>query len=216
MVDERGEDVMSDEICRRRNRKRQRRRRGGLSVQLPNWCMILHSSSRRVCTHTYVLRTTKYIRRKKKINTPSEVRSRDGNVKHVCINSGSISSNRVDIYTLVRKAYVFLRSCLWFLGFTVESSFCVMFLLIFNIGRSDLRMFGWNFYRQTWLGVPAVASFRKKGGGSFPAATPDHFWPFWCPVVGGDTFSPPAPFLGLVKKKNVVMLPSFFCSWGRI
>ena len=36
-VDERGEDVVSDEICRQRNRKQQRRRRGGLGVQLPDW-----------------------------------------------------------------------------------------------------------------------------------------------------------------------------------
>ena len=37
-VDERGEDVMSDEICRRCNGKQQRRR-GGQSVQLPDWVM---------------------------------------------------------------------------------------------------------------------------------------------------------------------------------
>ena len=35
-VDERGEDVVSDEICRRNNGK-QERRRGGRSVQLPDW-----------------------------------------------------------------------------------------------------------------------------------------------------------------------------------
>ena len=28
-------------------------------VQLPDWFMIRHSSSRHVCTYTYVLRTTK-------------------------------------------------------------------------------------------------------------------------------------------------------------
>ena len=35
-VDLRGEDVMSDEICRRCNGKQQRRRRDGRSVQLPD------------------------------------------------------------------------------------------------------------------------------------------------------------------------------------
>ena len=40
-VDERGEDVMSDEICRRRNRKQTRRRRGGRSVQLLDWVIAL-------------------------------------------------------------------------------------------------------------------------------------------------------------------------------
>ena len=56
-VGERGEDVMSDEICRRCNGKQQRRRRGGRSVHLPDWFMMLHSSSRHLCMYTYV-RTT--------------------------------------------------------------------------------------------------------------------------------------------------------------
>ena len=38
-VAERGENVMSDEICRRRNGKQQKRSRGGQSVQLPDWVM---------------------------------------------------------------------------------------------------------------------------------------------------------------------------------
>ena len=37
-VDETGEDVMSDEICRRNNGK-QKRMRGGRSVQLPDWVL---------------------------------------------------------------------------------------------------------------------------------------------------------------------------------
>ena len=35
----RGEDVMPDEICCRCNEKQQRKRRGGKSVQLPDWVM---------------------------------------------------------------------------------------------------------------------------------------------------------------------------------
>ena len=38
-VDERGEDVVSDEICRGCNGKQQRRKRAGRSVQLPDWVM---------------------------------------------------------------------------------------------------------------------------------------------------------------------------------
>ena len=53
-VDERGEHALSDEICRRCNGKQQGRRRGGRSVQLPDWFMIQHSS-RHVCTYAYVL-----------------------------------------------------------------------------------------------------------------------------------------------------------------
>ena len=40
-VDERSEDVMSDEICRQCNREQQRRRRGCLSVQLPDWVITI-------------------------------------------------------------------------------------------------------------------------------------------------------------------------------
>ena len=79
-VDERGEHVMSDQIYRRCNGKQQGRRRGGRSVQLPDSFMTLHSSSRRLCTFTYVLyvHTTKYIQRGKRKKDPSEVRSRNG------------------------------------------------------------------------------------------------------------------------------------------
>ena len=38
-VNERGEDVVSDKICRRCNGTQQRRRRAGRSVQLPDWVM---------------------------------------------------------------------------------------------------------------------------------------------------------------------------------
>ena len=44
----------------------------------------------------------------------------------------------------------------------------------------------------------------KMGKKGFPTETPDRFWPFWWPVVGGDTFSSLEPILG----KNVAMLPS--------
>ena len=69
-VDERGEDIMPDEIWRRCNGKQQKRRRGGPSVQLPDWFMILHSSWGYLWTYTYVRRTTKYIRREKEKENP--------------------------------------------------------------------------------------------------------------------------------------------------
>ena len=104
-VDDRGEDVVSGEICRRYNGQQQKRKRGGRSVQLPDWFMILHSSWRHVCTYTYVLRTTKNIRRKKR--TPSEVRPRDGHVKHVCNNSGSYPLKRAWTFGLSCEKYVY-------------------------------------------------------------------------------------------------------------
>ena len=53
-------------LCRRFSRKQQRRRRSGRSLQLPHWFITRHSPTRHVCMYTYVLRTTKYIRRKYK------------------------------------------------------------------------------------------------------------------------------------------------------
>ena len=56
----------------------------------------------------------------------------------------------------------------------------------------------------------------KMGRKGFPTATPDRIWPFWWPVVGGDTCSSPAPILGPVKKSGFVALFKNYFSWGRI
>ena len=63
------------------------------------------------------------------------------------------------------------------------------------------------------MGVHAVASIINKLGGSFfpyPSAWP--VWAFLWPVIGGDTFSPPAPILGPVKTNG----HANNCSSGRI
>ena len=94
-VDEIGEYVMPDEICGRCNAKQQRRRRGGRSVQLPDWFMILHSSSRHFMhVRVYARATYHQIYSAKRREKPPDVRSRDRRVEHVCKNSffsGSIS-----------------------------------------------------------------------------------------------------------------------------
>ena len=51
VVDDRGEDVLPDEICHRCNGKQQRKRRGVRSVQPPDWVMIL--TFVHVCIRTY-------------------------------------------------------------------------------------------------------------------------------------------------------------------
>ena len=202
-------------FCRWCNGKQQRTRRGGRSVQRPNWFMILHSSSRHVCTNTYALGTTKYIRRKKEKNPRPEVRSRDGHIQHVCKKTGSICKKRCGHLHFCAENMCILRSCLWLLGFSLGSSFCVAFHLVFKIGRSDLRMYAWNFL-QTRLGVPGSRLVQKQNGEkkSFPTETPDQFRPCWWPVVGGDTFSPLAPIVGPEKKSGHVTL--FYCSWGSV
>ena len=120
-VDERGEHVMSDEICRRCNGERQGRRRGGRSVQLPDSFLILHSSSRHTCTCTYVL----YVRPNfnifsgtKRNKAPSEVRSRDGNVLFPNFRVYLSDVNGVDSKFCAKNMRV-LRSYLWLLGFSV-------------------------------------------------------------------------------------------------
>ena len=67
---------------------------------------------------------------------------------------------------------------------------------------------------QKCLGVPGTSSFRKKNEkkGFFLRCTerPDHCWPFWRPVVGGDTLSPLAPALGPEQKTgDVTLFPLF-------
>ena len=66
MIDDRGEDVLSDEICRRCNGKQQRRRRGGRSVQPPD-CIptFMHA-----CIRTHYVHDQKYSGEKQKRNNP--------------------------------------------------------------------------------------------------------------------------------------------------
>ena len=110
-VDERGEDVMSDEICRRYNRKQQRRC-GGRNVQLPDWFMILHSSFETFMHVRVYVRTTydQIYSAKKKENSP-EVRSRDGHVEHVCKISESYLLKTAWTFGLLCGKHVYLRSC---------------------------------------------------------------------------------------------------------
>ena len=87
VVDDRGEDVLPDEICHRCNGKQQRKRRGVRSVQPPDWVMIL--TFVHVCIRTYYVHD-QITRRKTKKKQPPEVRSWDGHVEHVCKSSGPI------------------------------------------------------------------------------------------------------------------------------
>ena len=74
--------------------------------------------------------------------------------------------NDVDIWSFIRKTcvlYVVVASN--YLVFIAGSSFCVMFHLIFNIGRSDLRILRGAFYGQTalkYLQSPRSEKKRKK------------------------------------------------------
>ena len=86
-VDEKYEDFMSDEICRRRH---------GISKE---GCMAAEACSSKsgFCSlffqtfmHIYVLYDQIYLAKIKQENTP-RLRSRDGHVEHFCKTSGSIS-----------------------------------------------------------------------------------------------------------------------------
>ena len=111
------------------------------------------------CIGTYYVRPNIFGEKNWK-NPPPEIRSRDGHVEYVCKISGSISWKRRGHSNFCAGNMSILRSCLKSLGFSAGSSFCVMFYLILNIGRSDLRMLAWNV-------LPAVDSFRKKMKNSF-------------------------------------------------
>ena len=67
------------------------------------------------------------------------------------------------------------------LGSSVVSSFCAVFYIIYNIlyAGQIFECLRETFYRQTCLGVSAVASFRENSGGKcFPTQTPDILWSF--------------------------------------
>ena len=92
VVDDRGEDVLSNEICRRCNRKQQRRRRGGRTVQPPDWFVYDSDIYARMCTYVLCTRPNT-LGEKQKRKTP--LRSGLGkDVEHVCKSSGSICSKR--------------------------------------------------------------------------------------------------------------------------
>ena len=171
VVGERGEHVMSDEICCRCNGKQQGRRRGVRIVQLPDSFMVLHPSLRHSCTYTYVL----YVRPnifsgKKSEKTPSEVRFPDGHVL-VSINSGYISDrNGVHINFWCGK-HVYLRETFY----RVWHAWSTCSPLV---------------QKKTKI-IPGTDVFLTETRG-------DYFWTFWWPAVGGNTFCPLAPILGPV------------------
>ena len=83
--------------------------------------------------------------------------------------------------------------------------------------RSQIFEYLRETFRRRCVGVPAIGSFRKqtKTIFGFPMATPDRCRPFWRTtfVVGGGTFSPPAPVVGS-EQKTGAMSPSFAVHGG--
>ena len=113
----------------------------------------------------------------------------DIHVEHVCKRSGPSLKKRRGHFKFFAENIHMSGRCLQLLGASVGSGFCVTFHWRFTTGRSDLWMFAWKKYGQISLEVLAVASFRQKWGKKgVHTETPDRFWPFWWPVVGGDTW----------------------------
>ena len=170
VVDERGEHIMSDDICRRCNGKQQGMRRGGRNVQLPDSFMVLRPSSRHSCTYTYVLYVRPNIfRGKKSKKPPSEVRSSDGHVL-VCKIWG----------------YISWTETAWTLSFGAENMYICVKRFTDMPGVPAVASF-----RKKWKITPGTYVFRTETRGDF-------FLAFWWPAVGGDTFSPLAQILGHV------------------
>ena len=92
--------------------------------------------------HVYVrtIRTTKYIRRNKKKEIPG------GQVLgwtcRTCVQNFRVYLLKTAwVFGVLCGKYVYCSICLQILGFSVGSSLCVIFHLLFNTGGSDLRMF---------------------------------------------------------------------------
>ena len=117
-------------------------------MQLPDWFMILRSSSGHVCTYTY---STNYVHdeihsAKKRKHSLDEVRSRDGHVEHVCQSPGCMCYKRrghVDFC-----AENMSPSSTLFMGVSMMRN-STWYLLVINIridGASGIRR-GGNFHR---------------------------------------------------------------------
>ena len=104
---------------------------------------------------------------------------------------------------LLKTAWTFGRLC----GKSVSFAWSCLWVLSFSIGRhirlsigptqSDLRILREPFGRRALEYLQSGRSEKNvKTKCCFPTETPDHYWPFWRPVAGGDTFLPLAPVLG--------------------
>ena len=142
----------------------------------------------------------------------------DIHVEHVCKSSGPSLITRRGHIEFSAENMCILGRCLQLLGSSVGSSFCVIFQLRFTIGRSDLRMFAWKHLQtgMPWSTCSRLVQTKMGKKSFFLTETPDRFWPFWWPVVGGDTCSSLAPILGPANKSGHVALFKIYCSWGRI
>ena len=107
---------MSAETCRRFNGKQQCRRRSGKCVQLRDWFMVRHSSSRHVCMYTYYHVRPNTSGESKK--HPPKVKSRDGHICGTCVqNFRSISYKKSWTYRLLYGKHAYFRWLLvlsWF------------------------------------------------------------------------------------------------------
>ena len=130
--------------------------------------------------HVFARTTYNQIYSAKKKKRPPPEGQVSGWTCRTCVQNLRVLSlkNGVDILTFVRKPFEIYVVARNYLVLMLDLSFCVMFHLIFSIGRSDLRMLRETFYRQACVGVDAVASFTKKKWGKkvFATETPDHFW----------------------------------------
>ena len=117
--------------------------------------------------HVFARTTYNQIYSAKKKKRPPPEGQVSGWTCRTCVQNLRVLSlkNGVDILTFVRKPFEIYVVARNYLVLMLDLSFCVMFHLIFSIGRSDLRMLRETFYRQACVGVDAVASFTKKNGG---------------------------------------------------
>ena len=138
-VANRGEDIMSDEICRPFNGKQQCRRRSGRSVCSSETGLGFGTLLRDMyaCIRTYGVRRNISGENKKH---PPEVRSRDGHTCRTCVQKfRSISCKTSWTYRLLCGKHANLGSCLYLLGSSVASGFCVMFHLKFTYYYREVK-----------------------------------------------------------------------------
>ena len=205
---------MSDQIGRRWNGKHEKRRRGGRSLQLPDWFRILHSSPRHLCTCTYVLRRTNYIRRKKK-----EKKTRRSGVgmdmQNMCANFQGLSlENGVDISTLVRETWVFYVVACKYLVLVQDQEFALCTIDYSTQAGQIVECLRETFYRHALEYLQSPRSEKNGGKIVFLRKRLSSFGLLMACSRWGHVFATSTNSRSRKKEGGHVSL--FYCSLGRI
>ena len=101
-------------------------------------------------------------------------------MQYMCAKFQALSLETAGTCRLFAENMCILPSCLWLLGFSVRSTFCVMFYLILNIGREvrSSNVCVKHFTDMPWSTCCRLVE-KKWNNRFFPYENAWSFWAFW-------------------------------------